>query len=91
MVIKRLRYSGAYKMFMWLANVLCERGHKVTVMTFMQNAVQVLDPTLLLTREDWINNLALKDYFNNSKKIVLIYTLSGSRYIYTLAKNIANK
>ena len=56
-----------------------------------KNAVQVLDPTLLLTREEWIKNLALKDCFNNSKKIVLIYTLSGSRYIYTLAKKIAKK
>jgi len=27
MLIKRLRYSGAYKMFMWVANALAEKGH----------------------------------------------------------------
>ncbi len=56
MVIKRLRYSGAYKMFMWLANVLCERGHKVTVMTFMHNDVQALNSKINWIKHDELEN-----------------------------------
>ena len=39
MLIKRLRYSGAYKMFMWVANALAEKGHEVTVFTYMNSDV----------------------------------------------------
>lgn len=42
MLIKRLRYSGAYKMFMWVAKALADRGHEVTVFTFMSNDVKEL-------------------------------------------------
>ena len=56
-----------------------------------RKAVQVLDPTFLLTREEWVNNLAVKHYLNLPNRLVVIYTLSGSRYIYTLAKDIAKR
>lgn len=55
------------------------------------NAVTVLDPTLLLNRNEWIEYIGKKDYLPKNKKYVVIYTLSGSHYIYTLAKKIAKK
>ena len=66
MVIKRLRYSGAYKMFMWLANVLCDRGHEVTVMTFMPNDIQTLNPKI-----NWIKH----DELEKKSIIKIIYIL----------------
>lgn len=56
-----------------------------------QKATLVLDPTLLLTRNEWVSYIGIKDYLPKNKKFVVIYTLSGSHYIYTLAKNIAKK
>lgn len=56
-----------------------------------QEATLVLDPTLLLTRNEWMSYIGIKDYLPPKKKYVVIYTLSGSHYIYTLAKNIAKK
>ena len=53
--------------------------------------IQVLDPTLLLNREQWVKDLALENYLPKDKQYVVIYTLSGSKYIYELAKNIAKK
>ena len=55
-----------------------------------RDASLVLDPTLLLNREEWIQNLAIEDYLPKEKKYVVIYTLSGSHYIYSLAKKIAS-
>ena len=46
MLIKRLRYSGAYKMFMWVAKALSVRGHEVTVFTFMSNDVKELPSSI---------------------------------------------
>ena len=59
MVIKRLRYSGAYKMFMWLANALCERGHEVTVMTFMHNDVETLNSKINWIKHDELENSSI--------------------------------
>lgn len=56
-----------------------------------KNAVQVLDPTLLLNRSEWVNDVAKPNYLSNLNKVVVIYTLSGSKYIYELAKGIAKK
>lgn len=36
MLIKWLHYSGAPKMFAWVANSLADKGHDVTVFTFME-------------------------------------------------------
>lgn len=55
------------------------------------NATLVLDPTLLLNRQEWINFVAIKDYLPKDKKYVVIYTLSGSHYIFSLAKSIAKE
>ena len=55
-----------------------------------REAKLVLDPTLLLNRDEWVRNLALEDYLPKEKKYVVIYTLSGSHYIYSLAKKIAS-
>lgn len=54
-----------------------------------RTATVTLDPTLLLTKTEWVNYIARKDYLPEGKKYVVIYTLSGSHYIYTLAKKIA--
>lgn len=35
MLIKKLRYSGAYKMFLWVAKMLQDNGMNVTICTFM--------------------------------------------------------
>lgn len=56
-----------------------------------KKAVQVLDPTLLLNRSEWVNDVAKPNYLPNLNKVVVIYTLSGSKYIYELAKGIAKK
>lgn len=50
----------------------------------------VLDPTLLITKNEWIKYVANPNSIED-KKYVVIYTLSGSRYIYNLAKKIANE
>jgi glycosyltransferase involved in cell wall biosynthesis len=52
MIIKRLRYSGAYKMFMWVAKALANRGHEVTVFTFMKNDVEELQPNIRWIKAD---------------------------------------
>jgi hypothetical protein len=54
-----------------------------------RQAKLVLDPTLLLTRDEWVSYIGRKEYLPSGKKYVVIYTLSGSHYIYTLAKKIA--
>ncbi|MCR4769936.1 MAG: glycosyltransferase [Bacteroidaceae bacterium] len=42
MLIKKLRYSGAYKMFLWVAKSLAEKGHDVTIFTYMKNDITEL-------------------------------------------------
>ena len=37
MLIKQLHYSGASKMFLWVANALAERGLDITVLTYMKS------------------------------------------------------
>lgn len=53
MVIKKLRYSGAYKMFIWLATNLAEHGFDVTVFTYMKNDVESLHPKILWIKDDF--------------------------------------
>lgn len=66
-------------------------GQEIVKNCSERSATVVLDPTLLLTKVEWINYVARKDYLPENKKYVVIYTLSGSHYIYTLAKKIAKK
>lgn len=53
------------------------------------NATVVLDPTLLLNRNEWIEYIGKRNYLPEDKRYVVVYTLSGSHYIYSLAKKIA--
>lgn len=56
-----------------------------------REATQVLDPTLLLNGKQWIEAVGVKDYVPEGKRFVIIYTITGSKYIYKLAKNIARQ
>lgn len=51
----------------------------------------VLDPTFLLDKNEWIKYVGMEGYLPQDKKYVVIYTLSGSHYIYKLAKEIADR
>lgn len=66
MVIKRLDYSGACKMFVWLANSLCKNGHDVTIMTFMSKNTANIEKAIKWIQCDYLEN---KDIF---KKIITI-------------------
>lgn len=66
MLIKRLDYSGACKMFVWLANSLCKKGHEVTIMTFMSRNTANIEKTIKWIQCDYLEN---KDIF---KKIITI-------------------
>lgn len=56
-----------------------------------KEAEMVLDPTLLFTSKEWVDMVANLKYMNTGKKYVIIYTLSGSKYIYSLAKQIGKQ
>ncbi|MEY8589121.1 polysaccharide pyruvyl transferase family protein [Phocaeicola sartorii] len=49
----------------------------------------VLDPTLLVTKNEWKKDVAHE--ICKEEKYVLVYTLSRSSYIYSLAKNISKQ
>jgi len=66
-------------------------GIEIVRQCLSKNAKLVLDPTLLLNREEWVSFIGKRDYLPAGEKYVVIYTLSGSRYIYQLAKMIASK
>ena len=52
MVIKKLRYSGAYKMFMWVAKNLANQGIEVTVYTYMKSDVEYLSDNIHWIKDD---------------------------------------
>ena len=54
-----------------------------------KKATVVLDPTLLICKQEWRDNVA--NEIKKGEKYVLIYTLSGSKYIRNLAKSIAQQ
>lgn len=54
----------------------------------INNAVEVLDPTFLLSKEEWINSLNLK---KNDKKYILLYMLGINDKLIQLAKRISQK
>lgn len=55
MVMKKLRYSGAYKMFMWVAKALADRGFDITVFTYMKNDVKELPANIKWIKQDLEN------------------------------------
>lgn len=65
------------------------QGAELIAKRFDRKAEVVLDPTFLLSKQDWMNEVArvpdIKDDY------LLVYTLSGSRHIRKLAWDIANK
>ena len=52
MVIKKLRYSGAYKMFIWVAQNLANLGFDVTVYTYMKSDVKSLGDNIHWIEDD---------------------------------------
>lgn len=52
MIIKKLHYSGAPKMFLWVAKALSDRGFDVTVLTYMRNDVKDLPPNIKWIQKD---------------------------------------
>lgn len=65
-------------------------GQKIVEECSGQKAEVVLDPTLLLDKKEWMKNVSV-DRAYADRRYVLIYTLSGSRYIYHLAKSVASR
>lgn len=65
MIIRKLRYSGAYKMFMWLAKALADSGLDVTVCTWANNDVKTLQDNI-----KWIKlDMDGKGFFTVSQAI----------------------
>ena len=54
-----------------------------------KKATVVLDPTLLIIKDEWRSNVA--NEIKKGEQYVLIYTLSGSKYIKHLASSIAKR
>lgn len=52
LTIKKLRYSGAYKMFMWVAQNLASQGFDITVYTYMKSDVKSLGDKIHWIDED---------------------------------------
>ena len=52
MLIKKIRYSGALKIFMWVAKALADRGHEVTVFTYMKNDIHELPANIRWIKAD---------------------------------------
>lgn len=68
MIIKKLHYSGAPKMFLWVARALSDRGFDVTIFTYMRNDVKDVPVNV-----KWIQ----KDLENKN----FLYQLSTARQI----------
>ena len=68
-----------------------DSGVKIVEECSNAKALQVLDPTLLIKSDEWVDYIANPDYLPDDKKFVVIYTLSGSRYIYDLARRIGHQ
>lgn len=52
MLAKKLHYSGALKIFMWVAKALADRGHEVTVFTYMKNDIHELPANIRWIKAD---------------------------------------
>lgn len=94
--VKEIPKELTYKYREYLENMDAISVREMNGLNIVNNcssrqATLVLDPTLLLTREEWVSHIGRKEYLPSGKKYVVIYTLSGSHYIYTLAKRIAKE
>lgn len=64
MLIKKMRYSGAYKMFAWLAKSLMQQGFDVVVCTYLENECDILPKDVKLIQlktssGNWIKRLKM--------------------------------
>ncbi|MFB6341496.1 polysaccharide pyruvyl transferase family protein [Saccharicrinis sp. FJH62] len=66
-----------------------KQGVKLAEMLTGKRVTQVLDPTLLLNKEDWSNLVSLNNF--KFKNYILIYQLSDSNTIISLANFIKDK
>ena len=62
MIIKQLHYSGAPKMFLWVANALASRGFDVTVLTYMKGADVKKNPDIKWIQLDLENAGIVSQY-----------------------------
>lgn len=69
MIIKRLRYSGAYLMFMWVARMLANRGYHVTVCTYMISEINELPDNIEWVQLDLENASFFKRLVSIRKEI----------------------
>lgn len=86
------KYQNEYKKLLGNIQFLSVRelqGAKLIKELTGQEAEVVLDPTLLITSEEWLKNVAKNPL--KGEKYVLVYTLSGSKYIHELCENVAKR
>lgn len=88
MVIKKLRYSGAYKMFMWLAKNLANQGFDITVYTYMKSDVEYLADNIHWIKTDLSDASFLTQL--KSLKNVVKKTQADSCISFLLDANILN-
>lgn len=69
-----------------------KQGARIIDDLLLKKAFIVLDPTMLLSKKQWIDKFELykKEFFTN-EKYILVYAFSGSTHIKELAINISNK
>lgn len=84
----RLKYKNLFEN-MDVISVRELNGKSLVEKYSNKKATVVLDPTLLITKDEWKEYVA--NEIRTNEKYVLIYTLSGSKYIYELALNIASR
>ena len=84
----RLKYKNLFEN-MDVISVRELNGKSLVEKYSNKKATVVLDPTLLITKDEWKEYVA--NEIRTNEKYVLIYTLSGSKYIYELAMNIASR
>jgi len=84
----RQRYYNLLRDF---DNILIREKQGVDIIRELlcKEAKVVLDPTLLVSKEEWYS-LAKGNQFNR-KKYILVYAFGGSKYIMDLAKNISKQ
>lgn len=86
------RLHADYKRYFENMNSIAVRelnGKDIVEKYSNKKATVVLDPTLLVRKQEWRQNVA--NEIKKGEKYVLIYTLSGSKYIRNLAKSIAKQ
>lgn len=86
------KYQDEYKNLLGNIEHLSVRelqGAKLIKELTGREAEVVLDPTLLITSNEWKQNIAINPL--QGEKYVLVYTLSGSKYIHDLCEYVADK